>query len=51
MIPTSIFLLWRRISFRRITESDHFTKAIYVATACYFTSWAFKLTMIHFSGH
>jgi hypothetical protein len=51
VIPTAIVLLWRRISFRRITESAHFTKVVYVATACYFTSWAFKLTMMHFSGH
>ncbi len=51
VIPTSIFLLWRRISFRRITESAHFIKAVYIGTACYFTSWVFKLTMIHFSGH
>ncbi len=51
VIPTSIVLLWRRISFRRITESAHFTRAVYVATACYFTSWIFKLSLIHFSGH
>lgn len=50
VIPASIFLLWRRISFRRITESAHFTKAVYLGTACYFASWIFKLTMIHFSG-
>jgi hypothetical protein len=24
---------------------------VYIGTACYFTSWVFKLTMIHFSGH
>jgi hypothetical protein len=51
LIPTTIFLLWRHISFRRITESAHFTKAVYAATACYFTSWVFKLTLMHFSGH
>jgi hypothetical protein len=51
LIPTSIILLWRRISFRRITEGAHFTKAVYVATACYFTSWIFKLSLMHFSGH
>jgi hypothetical protein len=51
LIPTTIYLLCRRISFRRITESAHFTRAVYVATALYFTSWVFKLTLMHFSGH
>jgi hypothetical protein len=51
LIPATIFSLWRRVSFTRITESARFTKAVYVGTACYFTSWAFKLTMMHFSGH
>jgi hypothetical protein len=51
LIPTTIFLLLRRISFRRITESAHFTKAVYAATACYVTSWIFKLTLMHFSAH
>ena len=51
VIPTTIYLLSRRISFRRITESAHFIRAVYVGTACYFTSWVFKLTLMHFSGH
>jgi hypothetical protein len=51
LIPTTIFLLARRISFRRITENAHFTKVVYVCTACYFTSWVFKLTLMHFAGH
>jgi hypothetical protein len=51
LIPTTIFLLGRRISFRRITENAHFTSAVYVTTALYFTSWIFKLSLMHFSGH
>jgi hypothetical protein len=51
LIPITIFLLWRRISFRRITESAHFTKAVYCGTALYFCSWFFKLAQIHFAGH
>jgi hypothetical protein len=51
VIPTSIYLLIRRISFRRITESAHFIKVVYTGTACYFSSWIFKLAMIHFAAH
>jgi hypothetical protein len=51
VIPTSIFLLWRRISFRRITESAQFTKAIYAATALYFLNWFFKLAELRFVTH
>jgi len=51
LIPTSIVLLWRRISFRQITEGPHFTKAVYGATALYFLSWIFKLAEFHFAGH
>lgn len=51
LIPTSIVLLWRRISFRRITEGAHFTRAIYGATGLYFASWIFKLAEFHFAGH
>jgi hypothetical protein len=50
-IPGSILLLWRRISFRRITESAGFTKAVYTATALYFISWFFKLAEFHFAGY
>jgi hypothetical protein len=51
LIPTSILLLWRRMSFRRITESAHFSKAVYAATALYFLSWIFKLADLQFVGH
>ncbi len=51
LIPTAIFLLWRRMSFRRITETAHFCKAIYAATALYFLSWIFKLAEFQFAGH
>ena len=51
LIPTSILLLWRRISFRRISESAHFSKAIYAATALYFISWFFKLADFQFAGY
>jgi len=47
LIPASTFLLWRRISFRRITESAHFTKVVYGATALYLLSWIFKLATFH----
>jgi hypothetical protein len=50
-IPTAIFLLWRRISFRRITEGPYFTKVVYAATAFYFASWIFRLTLMHFASH
>jgi uncharacterized membrane protein len=50
LVPTAIVLLWRRISFRRITESVHFTKAVYAATALYLVSWVFKLALIQFPG-
>jgi len=46
-IPTSIVLLWRRISFRRITETALFTRAVYASTALYFLSWIFKLAEFH----
>ena len=46
-IPAAMVLLWRRISFRRITESAYFTKAVYAGTALYFLSWAFKLAEFH----
>jgi hypothetical protein len=51
LIPSAIFLLWRRISFRQITESAHFIKAVYAATALYFLSWIFKLGEIEFARH
>jgi hypothetical protein len=51
LIPTAIFLLWRRMSFRRITESVLFSKAVYTATALYFLSWFFKLALVQFAGH
>jgi hypothetical protein len=51
LIPTAIFLLWRRVSFRRITESVHFTKAVYGATALYLLSWIFKLADFQFAAH
>jgi Protein of unknown function (DUF2752) len=47
LIPASLVLLWRRISFRRITESAHFSKALYAGTALYFLSWIFKLAEFH----
>ena len=50
-IPTAIVLLWRRISFRTITESDHFCKALYAVTALYFLNWIFKLAEIQFAAH
>jgi Protein of unknown function (DUF2752) len=51
LIPATIFLLWHRMSFRRITESAYFTKAVYSATALYFMSWICKLTLIHSAIH
>jgi hypothetical protein len=51
VIPTTIFLLWRRMSFRRITESAQFTKAVYAATALYFLNWIFKLAELRFVTH
>jgi hypothetical protein len=51
LIPTSIGLLCRRMSFRRITENTHFTKAIYAATALYFLSWIVKLADFRFVGY
>jgi hypothetical protein len=51
LIPASIFLLWRRISFRRITESAHFCQAVYAATALYLLSWVFRLAAFQFVGH
>lgn len=50
LIPTAIVLLRRRISFRRITEGAHFTKAVYGATGLYLLSWAFKLAEFHFAA-
>jgi hypothetical protein len=47
LVPASIVLLCRRISFRRITESAHFSKALYTATALYLLSWIFKLATFH----
>jgi hypothetical protein len=51
LIPSTIFVLWRRISFRRITEGAYFTKAVYVATAFYLMSWIFKLGLMQFASH
>src|SRR5512143_508961 len=53
LVPSAIFLLWRRVSFRRITESVHFSKAVYVTTALYLLSWIFKVAQIQLvhSGH
>ncbi|MGA9062420.1 MAG: DUF2752 domain-containing protein [Terracidiphilus sp.] len=51
LIPVSIFLLWRRVSFRRITESVYFCKAVYAATALYLLSWIFKIAEFQFAGH
>jgi len=50
-IPTAAVLLWRRISFRRITESAHFAKTVYAASALYLLSWMFKLAEFHFAVH
>ncbi len=51
LIPAAIFLLWRRMSFRRITEHAYFNKAVYAGTALYFLSWIFKLAEFQFAGH
>lgn len=51
LIPACIFLVWRRIPLRQITESAQFTKAVYVATALLFASWIFKLSVFHFAGY
>lgn len=51
LIPASIFLLWRGVSFRRIAESAGFTRAVYVATALYLLSWVFKLATFHFVSY
>ena len=51
LIPSTIFVLWRRISFRRITEGAYFTKAVYAATAFYLMSWIFKLGLMQFASH
>jgi len=50
-IPAAIILLWRRISFRCITEHAHFTKAVYCITALYFLSWMLKLAQFHHPIH
>lgn len=50
-IPTAIVLLWRGISFRRITESAHFPRAMYAASALYLLSWIFKLAEFHYGIH
>lgn len=47
LIPASIFLLWRGISIRRITESATFVRGLYAASALYFISWAIKLATFH----
>jgi hypothetical protein len=47
LIPTALFLLWRRVSFRRITESVLFTKGVYAGSALYLLSWIFKLAEFH----
>lgn len=51
LIPACIFLLWRRIPLRRITESALFNRAVYVATALLLASWIFKLSVFHFAGY
>jgi Protein of unknown function (DUF2752) len=51
LIPVSILLLWRRMSFRRITENAHFIQGVYAATALYFLSWIFKLADFQYLGH
>lgn len=51
LIPASVILLWRRIAFRRITETAAFTKAVYASTALYFLSWIFKLAEFHYVVH
>jgi len=51
LIPSTIFLHWRRVSFRRIAESVHFTRAVYAGTTLYFISWISRLAIIHFANH
>jgi len=51
LIPACIFLLWRRIPLRQITERAQFNRAVYVATALFFASWIFKLSVFHFAGY
>jgi hypothetical protein len=51
LIPACIFLVWRRIPLRQITESAQFNRAVYVATALLFASWIFKLSVFHFAGY
>ena len=51
LIPACIFLVWRRIPLRQITESAQFNWAVYVATARLFASWIFKLSVFHFAGY
>jgi Protein of unknown function (DUF2752) len=51
LIPAAIFLMWRRIPLRQITESAQFTRAVYVGTALLFASWIFKLSVFHFAGY
>jgi hypothetical protein len=51
LIPTAIFLLWRRMSFRRITESIYFSKAVYAACALYMMSWIFKIAEFKYTGY
>src|SRR5208337_1636699 len=49
LIPACIFLMWRRIPLRRITESAQFNTTVHVATALFFASWIFKLAVFHFA--
>ena len=51
VIPLSSFLLWRRISFRHITETALFCKSVYAASALYFLSWVFKLITFRYGGY
>jgi Protein of unknown function (DUF2752) len=51
LIPTSIVLHWRRISFWRMTEDTLFTRAVYVSTALFLLSWIFKLAEFHHVVH
>ena len=51
LIPTSIVLLWRRISFRQITDHAWFNRAIYASTVLLFVSWVFKLAGFQFAGY
>jgi hypothetical protein len=51
MIPLSVMLLGRRISYRRITESAAFPRAVYAATGLYLMSWVFKVAEFHFGAH